>query len=234
MFYLQELCLEICCAEGKCSGCHISLSLQNTPQSNETTVCGKGLFEYAIFACRGTLFLHYKKPATVLVRTDSSLDLLNSPGNFQLFPIRLQKKSLDFSHVCILLTGACMQLCNRLHKKSWIFHVALTHRVVHAVMQWIIPKGLDISCWDILHTDFCMQLCNRLYRKSWIFLVWVSYSWVCACSYAMDYTKRKCVVVIILLFKIRYDFQVCKVMGIVNLFGTLVNKIKLYELLSLL
>lgn len=97
------------------------------------------------------------------------------------------------------------------------FFVWLSLRVVQTVMQWIIPKGLDISCWDILHTDLCMQLCNRSYQKGWIFLVWVSYSWVCACSYATDYTKKKCVVVIILLFKIRYDFQVCKVMGIVNL-----------------
>jgi hypothetical protein len=164
LFYLQELCLEICCAEGKCPGCHISLSLQNTPQSNETTVCGKGLFEFAIFACKGTLFLHYKKPATVLVRTDLSLDLLNSPGNFQLFPIRLQKKGWVFSQVGILLTGACMQLCNRLHKKSWIFHVAISL------------------------TELCMQLCNGLYQKGWIFLVGISYTRICACNYATDNT----------------------------------------------
>ncbi len=165
LFYLQELCLEICCAEGKCPGCHISLSLQNTPQSNETTVCGKGLFEFSIFACKGILFLHYKKPATVPVRTESSLDVLNSPGNFQLFPIRLQKK-------------------------AWIFLMWVSYLRQPACSYAIdYTKRVGFFMWLSL-TELCMQLCNGLYQKGWIFLVGISYTQICACNYATDYTKR--------------------------------------------
>jgi hypothetical protein len=190
LFYLQKLCLEICCAEGKCSGCHISLSLQNTPQSNETTVCGKGLFEFAIFACKGTLFMHYKKPATVLVRTDSSLDLLNSPGNFSCFPFGFKKKLGFFVMWVSYLQGpACsyaIDYTRRVGFFMWLSHSQscacsyamdytkrvgyfllgyLTHRFVHAIMQQIISKGLDFSCLRILLMGLCMQLCNGLYQK---------------------------------------------------------------------